>query len=66
MERRIKNTGKGHDWYGGCERCGKHCSTHYKQQLKTKGGWINSAYGHLECIQEGDYMDATVIHHEKT
>ena len=59
---RIKNTGRGADWYGKCERCGKHCSTHYKQQRKISSGWLNSGYGHIDCLKKGDYINAYVDH----
>lgn len=59
---RIKNTGRGADWYGKCERCGKPCATHYKQQRKITTGWLNAGFGHVECLRNGDYDAAPVEH----
>lgn len=60
--RRIKNTGKGSDWYGDCERCGKKCSPHYKQQTKHSGGWSTAGFGHVDCLRTGEFSDAPVEH----
>jgi hypothetical protein len=60
-ERRIKNTGLGVNWYGTCERCGKNCDTHYKQQTKSIGGWITAGFGHVECLKKGKFKDAEII-----
>ena len=57
---RIKSTGRGADWYGNCERCGKHCATHYKQQRKHSQGWSISGFGHVECLRNGDWANAPV------
>lgn len=51
-ERRIVTTGKGSDWFGKCDQCGKHCSEHYKCQTKHGSGWTNGAYGHKECLEK--------------
>tara|TARA_R110002153_G_scaffold6512_5_gene29786 strand:+ start:190 stop:390 length:201 start_codon:yes stop_codon:yes gene_type:complete len=60
-ERRIKSTNLGAQVYGSCERCGKHCSLHYKQQSKSIGGWITAGFGHVECLKKGKFKDAEVI-----
>lgn len=68
-EYRIKSTGKGEDWYGRCERCGKPCSCHYKQQYRRKGqkspDWIDFGFGHAECLRYGDWEQAPVEHNPR-
>ena len=59
--RRIITTGKGFDWYGACERCGKYCHEHYKTQIQPANtifpqNWTNGAYGHKSCL-ERDYPE---------
>lgn len=58
---RIKATGRGPEWYGKCERCGKPCVHHYKQQRKISTGWLNAGYGHIACLRNGDYVNAPVV-----
>lgn len=61
LERRIVSTGRGSDWYGNCERCGKHCGEHFKQQVKSEGGWTVGGFGHIHCLQTGKYINAPVV-----
>ena len=53
------------DFYGDCERCGRRCVPHYKQQYrKTTGltkGWSNCGYGHIHCLRNGNWQQAPVV-----
>ena len=60
-DRRIVSTGKGADWYGNCERCGKYCSEHFKQQFKIDGGWGVAGFGHAKCLQTGAYKNTQIV-----
>ena len=51
-ERRITSTGKGPDWFGTCDQCGKYCGEHFKCQTKISTGWLNGAYGHKDCLEK--------------
>jgi len=56
----LRNTGRGSDFYGVCDQCGKHVSETWVMQTKTlwkrEDGTIYSsaegggAYGHRECL----------------
>jgi len=60
---RIKSTGKGADFFGGCERCGEKIDLVYKQQYKLKSSvdWINCGYGHVRCLRNGEWSNAPVV-----
>jgi hypothetical protein len=64
-EYRIKLCSRDQSEYGNCERCGKRCVPHYKQQWRRKGvkntGWTNCGYGHTECLRNGSWENAAVV-----
>lgn len=52
--------------YGNCERCGKKCEPHYKQQLqkattKKPQNWTDYGYGHIHCLRNGAWANAEVV-----
>lgn len=61
MELVIKNTGKGFEWYGTCEACGKRCDNHYLQGQIGGNYVIEKKFGHLHCLQSGLWKNAAVI-----
>lgn len=63
-EYRIKSTGEGQARYGSCERCGKHCSETFMQQLRKPSavGWVSSGFGHLQCLKTNNWVNAPVVH----
>jgi len=67
-EYRIKNTFKGMDYYGKCERCGKSIAVHYKQQSRkigrVKNGWSVAGFGHAECLRNGEWENAPIVDDE--
>ena len=54
----VKETGKGADWFGTCEVCGKRCDNHYMQRVT---GAEKARFGHLGCVRSGAYADAKII-----
>lgn len=60
--RQIRSTGRGSDYYGGCDQCGKHMSETFVSQVKREyvrdNGEIylcsigGGAYGHKECLEK--------------
>ena len=60
-DKRIKSTGRGSDWYGVCDQCGKKAGLIYKQQTRHGRGFTNSAFGHAECLKFGAFVDAPVV-----
>jgi hypothetical protein len=57
--RRIEGTGRGSDYYGGCERCGKPMSEAFKylfgQEYRRENGELYDnahavSYGHRDCL----------------
>jgi len=65
LEYRIKACDGTTGQYGNCERCGKRCEPHYKQQWRKIGqkssGWIDVGFGHIECLQNLDWKNAPVV-----
>lgn len=59
---RIKSTGFGENRYGKCERCGKPCNLHYKQQRQkaesNSKNWDTFGFGHIECLKNGNWANA--------
>ena len=64
-EYRIKQCARAGDEYGNCERCGKPCNPHYKQQYRKIGqlraGWIAAGYGHVDCLRNLKWENAEVV-----
>jgi hypothetical protein len=64
-EYRIATCSRDASEYGNCERCGKRCSPHYKQQWRkldaTNRGWVDCGFGHIECLRNGPWKGAPVI-----
>ena len=63
--RRLVGTGRGSDYWGNCERCGKPMSEAYKfmfghEYVRESGELYDNAhavsYGHRECL-ERDYSE---------
>jgi hypothetical protein len=60
----IRSTGRGSDYYGKCEVCGKHMSecffrVHHREYRREDGSLYYSpasagAFGHKDCLQSGN------------
>lgn len=69
----IRATGRGSDFFGNCDQCGKPCSDHHVLQtkrvyvrpdgLRYLSGGTGGAYGHRECLAEafGPAVDQSTL-----
>ncbi len=72
VERQIKPSSRGADHFNHqCDLCRQRCNGHYMAQVRTEwvreggevyfSGWDIRSWGHLECVQAGEFERAPVV-----
>ena len=69
----IRSTGRGGDYFGTCDQCGKSCSEHFVRDVRRVyvrengvrylSGASGGTYGHKECLIDriGPAVDRTTL-----
>lgn len=72
IEQRIRNTGRGSDFFGVCECCRSEVATTHVREVRNKyqrshgttfwSYWSQRQYGHLKCVRQHMVFDAPAEH----